>query len=227
MTITVGARCLGARGLLALPAAAVLPLLTMVMAIVPQAAQAQAAVVAGAGARSGGGFEAADGTRQELALRSGAAASLAFEWPYDDHRAWQVWLARQGTRLRLGTTAAALGTPSEMPLVLTTLQLGGVNYFDSPGGPRPSGPYVAGGLGFTHLEPNLIGTSARTRWSMSLALGHEWPLAGKLSWRAELRAHLTLLNSEGGFFCSGGCTVFIRGDTLTQVEALVGLRLGF
>ncbi|MBL8290128.1 MAG: hypothetical protein JNL85_19230 [Rubrivivax sp.] len=195
--------------------------------LAPQAARAQAGLVFNAGLRSGGGFESADGTRQELALRGGAAYSLAFEWPYDDHRAWQVWLSRQGTRLRLGAAAATPGTPGEMPLVLTTLQMGGVNYFDSPGGRRPSGPYVAGGLGLTHLAPDLAGTSARTRWSMSLALGHEWPLAGTVSWRAELRAHLTLLNSEGGFFCSGGCTVFIRGDTLTQVEALVGLRVGF
>lgn len=204
-----------------------LPLLVAIALLAPRAAHAQAGLVVNAGARSGGGFESADSTRQELALRGSAAASLAFEWPYDDHRAWQVWLARQRTRLVLGSAAATPGTPGEMPLVLTTLQLGGVNYFDSPGGRSPFGPYVAGGLGLTHMAPDLAGTSARTRWSMSLALGHEWPLAGSVSWRAELRAHVTLLNSEGGFFCSGGCTVFIRGDTLTQVEALVGLRVGF
>jgi len=204
-----------------------LPLFVATALLAPRAAHAQAGLVVNAGARSGGGFESADGTRQELTLRGGAAASLAFEWPYDGSRAWQVWLARQRTRLVLGAAAARPGTPGEMPLVLTTLQLGGVNYFDSPGGRSPSGPYVAGGLGLTHMAPDLAGTSARTRWSMSLALGHEWPLAGSVSWRAELRAHLTLLNSEGGFFCSGGCTVFIRGDALTQVEALVGLRVGF
>ncbi|MCW5633599.1 MAG: hypothetical protein KIT17_09700 [Rubrivivax sp.] len=183
------------------------------------------------GVRSGGGFEAANDTAApELPLRSGPAAALAFEWPYDDHRRWQLWLARQRTKLRLGS-AAAPGTATEMPLSVTSLHAGGVNYFDGPVG---VGPYVAGGLGLTHLAPNLPGTSSRTRASMSVALGHEWALGpraaagtGGFAWRIELRAHLTLLNSEGGFFCSGGCTVFVRGDTLTQVEALVGLRVGF
>ncbi len=194
--------------------------------LAPRAAHADTGLVLNGGLRSGGGFESADGARQGLALRSGGAWALAFEWPYDDHRLWQVWLGRQSTRLALGaaTSGGAAGTASEMPLALTTLQLGGVNYFDGPVG---RGPYVAGGLGFTHMDPNLAGTSARTRASMSIALGYEGPLAKSLSWRAELRGHLTLLNSEGGLFCSGGCTVFIRGDSLTQAEALVGLRIAF
>lgn len=201
-------------------------LVVLALLVCAATASAQGGLVLNAGARTGGGFESADGTRQNLALRSGGAVALAVEWPYDDHRRLQLWLARQNTRLLLGP-AAAPGTAGEMPLALTSAQIGGVNYFESLGGGRPSGLYVAGGLGLTHMDPNLTGTSSRTRASMSLAFGNEWPLAGALALRAELRAHFTLLNSSGGLFCSGGCTVFIRGDSLTQVEALLGLRLGF
>jgi hypothetical protein len=186
-----------------------------------------------AGVRGGSsGFESSDTSSAgtPLVLRTGAAYALAFEAPYDDHRLLQLYLAHQRTRLRLappGDSAASAASgfaTGELPLAVSTLHLGGVNYFEGPVG---RGPFVVGGLGLTHLSPNLPGTSARTRWSMHIGIGHEWMLARLLSLRVELRGHATLLRSEGGFFCSGGCTVFIRGDTLTQVEGLVGLRVGF
>ncbi|MBL8341402.1 MAG: hypothetical protein JNL30_08020 [Rubrivivax sp.] len=184
-------------------------------------------VAAYGGMRGGNsGFESSDSgsAGTPLTLRSRPAAALALEAPYDDHRLLQVYLAHQRTRLVLGP-AASPGTPTtELPLRVSTLHLGGVNYFEGPVG---RGPYVVGGLGLTHLSPNLPGTTARTRWSMHIGLGHEWALARALSLRMELRGHAALLRSEGGFFCSGGCTVFVRGDTLTQVEGLLGLRVGF
>lgn len=194
-------------------------------------ARAQSGLVLQAGIRAGSGFKAANsgsgGSSSEgesLQLRSGAAGSVAYEWSYDDHRLWQVLLSRQHTQLALGA-AAAPGSAAQLPLQLTHLHLGGVNYFDGPVG---RGPYVVGGLGFTHLAPNLPGTDARTRASMNLGIGHEWALAKGLSWRMELRAHFVLINSSGAFFCAGGgCTVSIRGDALTQAEAAVALRLGF
>jgi hypothetical protein len=196
--------------------------------------QAQNGLVLQAGVRAGSGFKAANsgsggnsgsGSEGEsLQLRSGAAGSVAYERNYDDHRLWQVLLSRQHTQLALGP-AAAPGAATHLPLQLTHLHLGGVNYFDGPVG---RGPYVVGGLGFTHLAPNLPGTDSRTRASMNLGIGHEWALAKGLSWRMELRAHFVLINSSGAFFCAGGgCTVSIRGNALTQAEAAAALRVGF
>lgn len=184
---------------------------------------AQAGAVVYGGVRSGSGFRSADADRAPLELRTGGAASLALEAPYDASRHWQLFASHQRTRLALGP-AASPGTPAELPLRLSYLHLGGVNYFAGPAG---HGPYVAGGLGITHLSPELPGTSSRLRGSFSLALGHEWALAGSLALRLELRTYATLIGSEGAFFCSGGCTVAIRGDMLTQTEAMLGLRLGF
>ncbi|MBI5720358.1 MAG: hypothetical protein HZC37_22000 [Burkholderiales bacterium] len=186
-------------------------------------AHADAGLVLQAGMRAGSGFESANGGNEELHLRSGPAASLALEWGYDDHRLWQVVVAHQRTRLALGP-AASPATAQQMPLRLTHLHIGGVNYFDGPVG---SGPYVVGGLGLTQLTPRLPGTSTRTRASMNIGIGHEWPLAKSLAVRLELRAHIVAIGSDGAFFCSGGCTVAIRADTLTQAEAAVALRLGF
>lgn len=190
-------------------------------------ARADAGLVVLGGVRAGSGFESANGNEQALRLRSGAAASLAFEWPYDDHRLWQVFAAHQRTRLAVGAAVApgaGAGTAPEMPLRLTHLHVGGVNYFNGPVG---AGPYVTGGLGLTQLTPRLPGTSSKVRASMHLGIGQEWALAKPLALRLELRAHFVAIGSDGAFFCSGGCTVSIRADTLTQVEAAVGLRIGF
>lgn len=187
-------------------------------------ARADAGVVLMGGLRAGSGFESASGSSDEnLRLRSGAAGSLAFEWPWDDRRLGQLLFSHQRTRLALGP-AASPGTPTQMPLRVTHLHVGGVNYFDGPVGP---GPYVIGGLGLTQMTPNLPGTRSRTRASLNVGFGHEWALAPSLSLRAELRAYVVAIGSEGAFFCSGGCTVSIRADTLTQAEAAVGLRLAF
>ncbi len=202
----------------------VLSCLALLAGLGPAApALADAGLVVHGGVRAGSGFESSTGNEQELRLGSGAAFSLAVEWNYDEHRLWQVLASHQRTRLAVGP-AASLGSAQEMPLRLTHLHAGGVNYFDGPVG---GGPYVVGGLGLTQLTPRLPGTSAKVRASMNLGIGHEWALAKPLALRLELRAHIVAIGSDGAFFCSGGCTVAIRADTLTQVEAAVGLRIGF
>lgn len=193
------------------------------LALAAAPVSAQRAITAYGGMRTGSGFQAAGSSTTDLELASRAAASIALELPYDGSRQLQWFASHQRTRLALGAAAAA-GSPSELPLQLTYLHVGGVNWFDGPIG---QGPYVSGGLGLTHLSPRLPGTISRTRASMSIALGWQWAAASQLALRAELRGYATLLRSDGAFFCSGGCTVSIRGDTLTQAEAMLGLTLGF
>jgi hypothetical protein len=186
-------------------------------------AAAQRALTLYGGTRTGSGFETAGAERTSLELASRPAASLALELPYDGSRQLQWFASHQPTRLDLGATAAA-GTPGDLPLDLGYLHFGGVNWFDGPAG---RGPYVSGGLGLTHMAPRLPGTSSRTRTSMSVAFGWQWAAAPQVALRSELRGYATLIRSDGALFCSGGCTVSIRGDTLVQIEAMVGLTVGF
>lgn len=187
------------------------------------AVQAQKAVTVYGGARAGSGFEQATSPSADADLRSSGAVSLAFDWPYDASRQLQLLLSHQRTRLELAPTTTP-GTPTELPLRVSYLHLGGVNYFE---GQLSQGPYVAGGLGITHLSPRLQGTSSRVRASMNVGIGYHLPLGRTLALRTELRGYVTLINSQGSFFCSGGCVVQIKGDTLTQVEAMAGLTLAF
>lgn len=194
-----------------------------VMACAATPVAAQQAITLYGGVRSGSGFELAGSNQAPLELASRSAVSLALELPYDGSRQWQWFASHQRTRLALGSSAAP-GTPSELPLELSYLHVGGVNWFEGPVG---RGPYVSGGLGLTQMSPRLPGTTSRTRASMSIGLGWQWPAAAQLALRGELRGYATLVRSDGALFCSGGCTVSIRGDALTQLEAMLGLTLNF
>jgi hypothetical protein len=107
---------------------------------------------------------------------------------------------------------------------ISYLHLGGRAYFE--GDARNGGGYVVGGLGATFLLARAGGLSDEVRASANLGIGWEWPLARNVALRTELRGYLTLINSSGQFFCSGGCVVSIRGDTLVQAEGMVGCRSG-
>jgi len=186
-------------------------------------AAAQNAVTVYGGARSGNGFRQVASPNEAVDMRSSAAGSVAIEWPYDASRQLQLLGSHQRTRLDLGPTATP-GAPAELPLQVSYLHIGGLNFFEGDVG---RGPYVAGGLGITVLNPRLQGTSSRVRASMNVGIGYQWPLGRSFAVRTELRGYATLIRSSGSFFCSGGCVVTIKGDTLTQVEAMAGLTLAF
>jgi hypothetical protein len=103
---------------------------------------------------------------------------------------------------------------------------------------RPLGPpveaeagryrcHIGGPAGEAELSPGLGGLSDEIRPSANLGIGWQWTLTRNVALRTELRGYLSLINSNGEFFCSGGCLVSIRGRTLGQAEGLVGLSIGF
>ncbi len=58
---------------------------------------------------------------------------------------------------------------------------------------------------------------------------HRIPTA---AWRAvalrfEARGYATLVDSDSALFCSGGCVVSIKGDTVTQGDILLGLTFRY
>lgn len=173
--------------------------------------------------RSGGSFT--DSTSQNtLKLDGSAAGAISLDLALDANRQVQWYVSHQRTDLDISTTAKPTSTPDRLPLQLTYLHLGGSVFFDGPVG---KGPYVVGGLGATVLSPGLAGLSTEVRPSMNLGIGYQWPLAERIALRLEARGYVTLVNSSGGFFCSGGCVVAVQGDTLTQGEVQLGLSFGF
>jgi hypothetical protein len=195
--------------------------LAATLAAASASAAAQSAVTLYGGARGGGGFVDQNHGDADVNLASGAAVSLSIDWPFAVGRPGQVFYSFQ----RSAMPGAAFGRSSDVPLNISYLHLGGRVFFD--GGVASQGGYVVGGLGVTHFSPGLDGLSAELRPSMNLGVGYQWPLGKQVALRGELRSYLSLINSSGGFFCSGGCVAAIRGDTMVQVEALFGIAVGF
>jgi len=185
------------------------------------ASTAQAVVTFYGGARAGGEFINQSAGETALKLDSGAAGSLSVDWILSDGRQAQAFYSFQRSAL----PGSTLGQASDVPVNISYLHAGGRVFFD--GNHAIDGAYLVGGLGITHLSPGLGGLSSEVRPSMNIGLGYQWMLSKQVALRSELRGYMTLINSSGGFFCSGGCVVSIRGDTMTQVEGLLGLSFGF
>lgn len=184
-------------------------------------ASAQNALTLYGGYRGGGSFEQTVGTTTTTEDIDGSGAfALSFEWAIDAARNGQVFASGQRTRLQLAPGSAQ----ASVPIDVAYLHLGGTNFFEGQVG---HGAYIAGGLGATFMSPSEGGLSSEIRPSMSLALGYEHALTPSVSLRGEVRGYATLINSSGGFFCSGGCVVSIHGDGMLQADALLGVSMRF
>ncbi len=191
------------------------------LVLASSASAAQGAVTLYGGARAGGEFTDENAGGTAIKLDSGATASLSFDWLLDDGRQAQLFYSFQHSAL----PGSVLKRTGDFAVNISYLHIGGRVFFD--GTHATSGSYLVGGLGITRLSPSPDGLSSEVRPSMNLGLGYQWILSKQVAFRAELRGYLTLINSSGGFFCSGGCVASIRGDALTQVEGLLGLSFGF
>jgi hypothetical protein len=184
------------------------------------AAAAEGVVTLYGGARGSGDLTNVN-TGAPVKLDRGGALSLSLDWPLSDGRQAQVFYSIQRSAL----PGSVLNQAADLSVDIHYLHGGGRVFFY--GTEATSAGYVVGGLGITYFSPSLGGLSSELRPSASLGIGYQWMLSKQLSLRTELRGYLTLVNSEGGFFCSGGCAVSIRGDTMTQVEGLLGLSFSF
>jgi len=126
---------------------------------------------------------------------------------------------------RSALPGAAFGQSGEVAVNISYLHLGGRAFFD--GSASAGGAYAVGGLGATFLAPGQSGLSDEIRPSINVGFGYQWPLSPKIALRAEVRGYATLIDSDGGFFCSGCCVVSIRGNSMVQAEGLLGLTIGF
>ena len=172
------------------------------------------------GYRDGGRFtDETSGERVEV--QGSSAVSLAYDFSKDTARAYQIFLSHQRSDLSLKNVPTA--TQESIGMNITYLHIGGTYFWQ---GKLGDGPYVVGGLGATFFDPG-AGFDDELRASGNLGIGYEQPLGKTFALRFEARGYATLVNSSGGFFCSGGCVVSISGDVFTQGEVMLGLSARF
>jgi hypothetical protein len=199
--------------------------LTLALALLAaQPAAAQNAITFYGGWRGGGSFDQSvdGGATTSTDLASSGALAFSIDRALDPARNLQLFVSTQRTTLPLAATGS--GAAGDLSLNITYLHIGGSNFFEGRAG---QGGYLAGGLGATWLSPRQSGWQNELRPSLSIAVGYEQALSPTMTLRGELRGYATLIHSSGGFFCSGGCTVVIRGDSMFQADALIGLSARF
>ena len=188
---------------------------TLASAAAPAAAQTSITLFAGY-AGSSGVENVSTGTNADM--KSAATYGVALGMLLDGSRELQLYYNQQSTTLSPGGGAAPFD------ITLRYLHVGGTLFIDRP---ISQGLYAVGGVGITHFSPGTDGYSDEVKPSINLGFGYFLPLGDRVALRAEARGYFTLVNSSGGFLCSGGCVAVLRSEAVTQYEAKIGLMARF
>lgn len=196
-----------------LPASALVA--TLAAFTMPASAQTSITLFAGYGGSSG--VENVS-TNASADMKSAATYGLALGMALDPSRELQLYYNQQSTTLTPGGGAAPFD------LTIRYLHVGGTLFID---GPISRGLYAVGGVGVTQFSPGTAGYGNEVKPSINLGLGYMLPFGDHFALRAEARGYFTLVNSSGGFLCSGGCVAVLKSDAVTQYEAKIGLMARF
>ena len=159
---------------------------------------------------------------KRLFLQDGPSYAVALDLGLDERSQVELFYNHQQTSMQVAPLTLGAGS---IDLDINYLHIGGTSFIDAVG----QGVYVVGGLGVTYMSPSLNGLSSETRFSMNVGVGYLYPLGKRLGIRIEARGYATLLDNNGGLFCSSskGCVITINGPALYQGEGLAGLSLRF
>jgi opacity protein-like surface antigen len=171
------------------------------------------------GYRFGGGFTDVT-TGKTWELTEGPAFSAALDIGIDRKTQWEIFISHRNSSLKASGFSPVA---DDIRLGVTYYHLGGTYFFEDIG----KGGYVVGGLGLTNFTPGSAGLSSETRFSLNVGVGYMIPVSKHVAVKLEGRGYATLVDSTGGFFCSGGCVVQIKGTTFTQAEAMAGIAARF
>ena len=154
-------------------------------------------------------------------VTEGSSYALAADFGLSRNTQWELFVSHRSANLK----ASGLFAPvvNDIGLDITYYQIGGTWFPEQVG----RGFYLVGGLGAAYLSPQQAGLSSETHFAFNLGGGYMVPLTKHIGLRLEGRGFVTLLDSSGGMFCSGGCVVQVKGTTMTQGEALLGITARF
>ncbi|MFO7577003.1 MAG: outer membrane beta-barrel protein [Pelovirga sp.] len=169
----------------------------------------------------GGDFEQRD-TGAAVDLAEGASHGILLNWRDGNRRGAFYELLYHRHETSLNGDGGALAADLDLDLESHYLHFGGT--YGKEGG--RINPYVAAGLGLTHLDP--AQGDAKTRFSFSLGAGVRVPLSARVGLRLEGRGFATYFNDRSAIFCgNNGCLVELRGDLMWQFTVFSGVSLAF
>lgn len=171
------------------------------------------------GYTAGGKFED-PATNTDRDIEADSNFGVIFNAAVDEWRHYELLYSKQGTEIE--------GT-SPVDLDVEYLQIGGtVSYQDT----ELVVPYFGLTVGGARLSPDGAGLDDETKLAFSVAGGFKVPITDHIGVRFDVRAFVTLLDSDGDLFCvsangTGTCGIRAKSDTLLQYSAGLGLIVGF
>jgi hypothetical protein len=171
-----------------------------------------------AGFMAGGEFEnPADGSDRDLDEDSNFG--LIVNAAVDDWRHYELLYTTQ-------STSVDGATPIDMDVQY--LQIGGI--VSHPDATRVI-PYFGLTVGAARFSPDAPGLDDETKLAASIAGGFRVPITEHFAVRLDLRAFVSVLDTDGDLFCvsDGGatCSISAKSDTFLQYSAALGVTIGF
>ena len=171
-----------------------------------------------AGFMAGGEFEdPADGSDRDLDEDSNFG--LIVNAAVDDWRHYELLYATQSTSVDGAT---------QIDMDVQYLQFGGI--VSHPDATRVI-PYFGLTVGAARFSPDAPGLDDETKLAASIAGGVRVPITDHFAVRLDLRAFVTVLDTDGDLFCvsDGGltCNISAKSDTFLQYSAALGVTVGF
>lgn len=172
------------------------------------------------GYRFGGSFQDPN-TGDTLDLDEGTSYGLAVNIDHDANTQWEFIYSHQQSELRL---AQMFMGQRLFGLDIDYFSVGGSYIWHDP----RAEPFIAAGIGITHMSPQDGGLDSETKVMLQLAGGYKFPLTRNLGVRLEARAYATALDSDAEVFCgNGACIARIESSGFAQYEINAGLALRF
>jgi len=87
--------------------------------------------------------------------------------------------------------------------------------------------FVTAGIGAAYYKPDDATLNDVTRFSLQIGGGAILEITENLYIQLDARWLPTFFNSEASVFCSGGCTISVNSDSISQFQMNAGLMLRF
>lgn len=135
-------------------------------------------------------------------------------------RQYEMLYARQGTEVEGATP---------IDLDMQYLHVGGiVNFTDV----QPAVPFFGLTIGATQFSPDAPGLDDETKFSFSIAGGVKYKFTDHIGLRFDVRAFVTMVDTDGSFFCAStpvgaGCAITASSDTFVQYTGTLGVIAAF
>jgi opacity protein-like surface antigen len=169
------------------------------------------------GYRFGGNLDG-ENSGNDIDLKEAGNGGLILSWPAGHKKHYELLYSYQQSGL---VTDAG---EEVFDLDIHYLHLGGrVDYSG-----EDMVPFLSGGIGLTHMNPQESAFHSETRFSISIGGGFKWRISETTGMRLEFRGYETFLRSSGSLFCGdGACELSFSGEGTLQFETNLGISIGF